>query len=62
MIGNASELKDLNNVSGFAKASVEKLVSMGILTGKSGNMFAPKDTLTRAEAAAIFHRLDTLLK
>ncbi len=60
--GNASELKDLNNVSGFAKASVEKLVSMGILTGKSGNMFAPKDTLTRAEAAAIFHRLDTLLK
>ena len=56
------EFNDAEKISPFAKESISKLVEMGILTGRDGNMFAPKDTLTRAEAAAIFQRLDTLLK
>lgn len=30
---------------------------MGIITGKSGMMFAPGDKATRAEAAAVLKRL-----
>ncbi len=57
-----TEFKDASSISPFAKEAVGELVAMGILTGRDGDLFAPKDRLTRAEAAAIFHRLDTVLK
>ena len=62
IVTTAVEFNDAEKISPFAKESISKLVEMGILTGRDGNMFAPKDTLIRAEAAAIFQRLDTLLK
>jgi hypothetical protein len=47
---------DDTNISGYAREAVETLYEAGIISGKPGNIFDPKGTATRAEAAAILHR------
>jgi uncharacterized repeat protein (TIGR02543 family) len=51
-----SEFADWNSISDYARIPVQTLVTQGIIQGKPGNLFAPSDTATRAEAAALFHR------
>jgi hypothetical protein len=47
---------DDTNISDYAREAVEALYKAGIISGKPGNVFDPKGTATRAEAAAILHR------
>ncbi|WP_136605352.1 endo-1,4-beta-xylanase [Paenibacillus dokdonensis] len=47
---------DVASISGYAKGSVAALMKYGVVNGKNGNI-APKDLLTRAEAAVILYRI-----
>lgn len=49
--------KDENSISGYAKESVVKLYTLGILKGNNEGKFEPKKSLTRAEAAVVLFRL-----
>ncbi|MBP1994363.1 S-layer homology domain-containing protein [Paenibacillus eucommiae] len=48
---------DASEVSSWAQDSTADNVQSGIVSGRSGNKLAPKANMTRAEAAAILHRL-----
>lgn len=48
---------DRDLISPSALSSIASAVGEGILTGLPGNALSPKKTLTRAEAAAIIHRV-----
>lgn len=52
-----TEFADNDDISGYAKDSVYVLRNAGIINGKDGNMFAPKDFATRAEAAKMVYGL-----
>lgn len=49
--------KDTAKIPDWAFNSVRDVVSMKIIMGKPGNLFAPSDTATRAEAANVIYRL-----
>lgn len=49
--------KDADEVSDYAKASVERLAAAGMIAGKPDGTFDPKSSCTRAEAAVILYRL-----
>ncbi|MBR0027903.1 MAG: S-layer homology domain-containing protein [Clostridia bacterium] len=53
---------DAGEIDEWARESVARLVQTEIIRGQGNNRFAPKSTATRAEAAAVLHRLDTLLR
>lgn len=57
-IVNAKEtaFADKDDISDYAVTAVEYLSSRGILTGDENNMFNPKVSLNRAEAAAVIYR------
>jgi len=48
---------DNDDIADYAKGAVETLYCGGIINGKPGNIFDPKGTATRAEVAAMLHRL-----
>ncbi|MCM3759949.1 S-layer homology domain-containing protein [Alkalihalobacillus oceani] len=48
---------DANQVAPWAREAVALLISEGIIEGKSDQFLKPKDTMTRAEAAAMVQRL-----
>ncbi|MDR1328211.1 MAG: S-layer homology domain-containing protein, partial [Oscillospiraceae bacterium] len=48
---------DGEDISGYAAAAVEVCRSAGMISGKPGNLFDPKAFATRAEVAALLHRL-----
>jgi len=56
------EFTDSNIIADYAKDSVMRLSSMGIVTGLDDGSFAPYKTVTRAEAAAMLYRALELLK
>ena len=47
---------DLTDISDYAAEAVMYCKLNNIMTGRENNNFAPKDNVTRAEAAAILHR------
>ena len=47
--------EDTADISGYALSSVKKIYDKGIVQGRGGNMFAPKENATRAEAAKIVY-------
>lgn len=55
LVANESKVafKDAASISEYAKASVQTLQQYNILKGKADSTFAPKDKVTRAEAAQI---------
>ena len=53
---------DEENISGWAKEAVKKAAALGLLKGKDGGRFAPKDVLTRAEMAQILDNLSNMLE
>lgn len=53
---------DTEDIGAWARDSVARLVQTEIIRGQGKNLFAPKSTATRAEAATVLHRLDTLLE
>ncbi len=52
---------DEESISSWAKAAVKKAAALGLLKGKDGGRFAPKDVLTRAEMAQILDNLSQML-
>ncbi len=54
--------KDETSISSYAVEQVSELAQIGVITGNEENMFVPKGSLTRAEAAALISRaLDYIL-
>lgn len=49
---------DQNQISGWAKDSVELIRQSGVLCGDTYGYFNPRNSATRAEAASMFTRLD----
>jgi hypothetical protein len=49
--------RDVTAVSSWALSGIADSVQAGIVSGRSGNLLAPKQTMTRAEAAAIVRGL-----
>ena len=43
-------------ISDYAKEAVAAMQRMGIVNGKPGNLFDPKNDTVRAEVAAMLHR------
>lgn len=52
---------DESGIPNWAKGYVEAARERGVLTGRSGNRFAPEEVTTRAEAAVVLLRLWKLL-
>lgn len=52
-----SNFMDLSESSDWAMEGIYECVKKGIVTGKSAGILEPNENLTRAEAAAIIHRL-----
>ena len=48
---------DEDSISNYAKEAVGNLAAQGVINGKPGNVFDPKGNTTRAEIAAMLHRL-----
>lgn len=46
---------DEQDIAGYAAEAVAALQQYGILNGRDNNMFAPKDNVTRAEAAMVIN-------
>ena len=55
--GDLSGFADWASISGWATDNVSWAVGHGIISGRDGNMIAPKGTATRAEAATMFARV-----
>jgi hypothetical protein len=49
--------KDYHAISDYSTSAVAALVKAGIITGSDDNMVYPKGNLTRAQVAAIIHRV-----
>lgn len=52
----AEHFADENQITGGMKDAVRAMQQAGIMSGKGGYRFAPKDTAKRAEASAVLHR------
>ena len=47
---------DSNKITGSMKDAVRAMQQAGVMSSKGNRLFAPKDPVTRAEAAAILRR------
>jgi hypothetical protein len=52
---------DAESVSNYAKNAALFCQTTGVISGRSGGVFAPKETATRAEVAAIIERFVELI-
>ena len=52
-----SGYSDVFSISNYAKTSIVKCVKTGIVNGRSGNMLAPQNSISRAEIAVIIESL-----
>lgn len=55
--GENAVFNDSADISAWARESVEKIVKAGLMQGRSGGYFAPKERTKRAEAFAVIYRL-----
>ena len=55
----AVSLRDLSQVSGYARASVEQLAAAGILSGDENGVFHPENTALREDAAKVIYLIWT---
>ncbi|MDR3149087.1 MAG: S-layer homology domain-containing protein [Oscillospiraceae bacterium] len=49
--------RDDSSTANYAKEAIEALCRSGVISGKNDNLFDPKGLATRAEVAAMLHRL-----
>ena len=54
---NVVDFRDSEEISDYAKESVERLALKGIVSGVGNKLFAPKLSVTRAEAAQIIYNV-----
>lgn len=57
MDGYKNDFADWDSISDYAKNSVAALCSDGIISGREGGIFAPREFCTRAEAAIVIYKL-----
>ncbi len=57
MIKLLAGFSDAAKLDDYAKNSIAACIKAGIISGRDGNLIAPKDNITRAEVAAIVRRL-----
>lgn len=57
----AIEFTDASHISDWAKDSVNAIVKAGIMKGKENSTFDPQGNVTKAEMAAIMHRLGEIV-
>ena len=55
------EIRDWNSIPRNYWDAVSASYTMGVLNGKNGGVFAGQDTMTRAEAATVLCRMDTVV-
>ncbi len=60
--GTQRTFADADRIAVWAEASVMCVVACGLMNGVEGNCFAPENTATRAQAAAVLLRLYDLLE
>jgi len=53
---SSQEFRDTGQVSNWAKAAVQAVVEQGLMQGRSSIRFAPLESASRAESAAVIHR------
>jgi len=53
---------DEEDIADYAKAAVKAFYEAGVINGRLDNLFAPKDTATRAEVAAMLTRLIDIIE
>lgn len=56
-LSGTAAFSDENEISDYAKNAVSHLAGMGIVNGVGNGLFAPKDAVTRAQAAKIIYEL-----
>lgn len=56
-ISDYEEFSDMNKVSDYAKKAVRSMKANGIIDGVGDNLFAPLETVTRAQAAQLIYSL-----
>ena len=56
---SGSAFADSDSISDYAKEAAAFMSETGIMNGKSGGMFDPSSTATRAEAAKVIYELLT---
>lgn len=56
LAGQETNFTDASTISEWAVSAVHWAKSKGIISGKEDNRFAPKNHITRAEAAAVLYR------
>ncbi|MCL2085111.1 MAG: S-layer homology domain-containing protein, partial [Oscillospiraceae bacterium] len=54
--GSAPELADEASIASWALSAVKQIQAAGIITGRPGSLYEPKDTASRADVATIFAR------
>ena len=59
--GNTDNFSDHGQISSYAREAIDWAVGTGLMTGKTGNLLDPKGTATRAEVAAMFQRIESLI-
>lgn len=62
VIDKSAEFADEENISDYARSAVASLTSAGILSGFEDNTFRPQESVSRAQAAVVVHRLILLME
>ncbi|MBQ8300943.1 MAG: S-layer homology domain-containing protein [Clostridia bacterium] len=62
VVTNVMDLKDYNTINAEYRGSVDDMYIKGLISGMGDGTFAPKATLTRAQAAVVINKLANLLK
>lgn len=52
-----ADFSDAAKLDDYVKNSIAACIKAGIVSGRDGNLIAPKDNITRAEVAEIVRRL-----
>ncbi|USB33169.1 S-layer homology domain-containing protein [Paenibacillus sp. YPG26] len=55
--GSSAAFTDTSEISGWAKSAVVQAQALGLINGKGGNRFDPKDQVTRAELSKMLYKL-----
>ena len=59
--GEAQAFDDNDDIADYAKNAVASLTASGIINGMGDGIFAPKSTVTRAQAAKVIYGLMKLV-
>ena len=60
--GAGETFSDADNIAEWAKEAVDWATGVGVLNGMGDGTYAPKSTATRAQGAAVFVRIEELVK